>query len=275
MQYSASPSVSTPLFSPCLDRCHCRIFMFCKKWAQTQPLADSLTASFLTSVHSLSTLSHHLLHPKFPSLDFPPRVRYFWFKHFFVRPAGQSHNCYQVFNFLTQQISSTHYAHTSARSVKKFLIMFPESLEKAYHKSTIHKKLIMNLFCVLLWCQMHLLQNFILSSASGTQFFVQPRIVSVLRHVHHQIPICPQFASKYELPSVYPTSPLDIKEEKRLNKNKYHFMWYMLTLNKPTLYNEGNKTSISTWEQKKTRRIKWVILSFCSYEGMRKWESYC
>lgn len=215
MQYSASPSVSTPLFSPCLDRCHCRIFMFCKKWAQTQPLANSLTASFLTSVHSLSTLSHHLLHPKFPSLDFPPRVRYFWFKHFFVRPAGQSHNCYQVFNFLTQQISSTHYAHTSARSVKKFLIMFPESLEKAYHKSTIHKKLIMNLFCVLLWCQMYLLQNFTLSSVSGTQFFVQPRIVSVLRHVHHHIPICPWFASKYELPSVYQTSPLDIKEEKQ------------------------------------------------------------
>jgi len=47
--------------------------------------------------------------------------------------------------------------------------MFPESLEKAYHKSTIHEKVIMNFFYVSLWCQMDLLQNVTLSSASRTQ----------------------------------------------------------------------------------------------------------
>lgn len=99
-----------------------------------------LTYSFLSDLCPLRLHFIASFAPsQFPSLDFPPCVGYFWFKHFFVRPAGQSHNCYQVLNFPTQQIFSTHYTHTS---VKKSVIVFLESLEKAYHKPTIHRKFI-------------------------------------------------------------------------------------------------------------------------------------
>lgn len=157
--------------------------MFCKKWAQTQPLANSLTASFLTSVHSISTLSHHLLLPSFPRWIFLLVKDISGLSTFL---SGLQGNLTIVTKFSTSWHS--RYPEptepTSARSVKKFLIMFPESLEKSYHKSTIHEKVIMNLFCVSLWCQMHLLQNFTLSSASGTQGLFLFYDMFIITHSH-------------------------------------------------------------------------------------------
>lgn len=143
--------------------------------------ARQLTYSFLSDLCPLHLHFIGSFAPsQFPSLDFPPRVGYFWIKHFFVRPAGQSHNCYQVFNFLTQQISRAHWAHTSARSVKKILNNVPREFgESISQVNNPWKGDYESLLCFAVVPNAPLAEFHIVISVRN------PGIVSVLRHVHY------------------------------------------------------------------------------------------
>lgn len=63
--------VFTPLFSPCLDRCHCRVFMFGKKISPNSA-ARQLTYNFLSDLCPLHLHFIASFAPtQFHSLDFP------------------------------------------------------------------------------------------------------------------------------------------------------------------------------------------------------------
>lgn len=132
--------------------------------------ARQLTYSFLSDLCPLHLHFIGSFAPsQFPSLYFPPRVGYFWFKHFFCQACRAISQLLPSFQLPdTADIQSPLSPHVSKIS-KKILNNVPREFGESISQVNNPWKGDYESLCVSLWGQMHLLQNFTLSSASGTQ----------------------------------------------------------------------------------------------------------